>query len=226
MIRINLLPHREIARERRKKDFVNLAGLTVILAFAVAMGVSLAIDRIVEAQSARNTFITLENEKLDSQIKEIGKLRQEIDSLIARQAAVESLQRDRTIPVRVFDELARRTPAGMVLRQVRQDERGVSLNGWAHSNGQVSMLLRTLALDSEWLERPELIEIKAAQMPNPSAVPARGRDREQLRVFEFTMTAQIKPMVRPEAAAKAGGKPVAGGDSAGVAPLAANGVRP
>lgn len=227
MIRINLLPHREIARERRKKEFLNLAGLTVALALAASLAVSLGIDRLIEAQTARNTFIAHENEKLDSQIKEIGKLRQEIESLMARQGAVEALQRDRTIPVRVFDELARRTPAGMVLRQIRQDERGISLNGWAHSNGQVSMLLRTLALESEWLERPELIEIKAAQMPNPSAVPTRGRDREQLRVFEFTMTAQIKPLARPETAAKAGAKPVAGaGDAGPVAPLAANSARP
>jgi type IV pilus assembly protein PilN len=230
MIRINLLPHREFARDSRKKAFINLAGLTAILALTTALAVSLGIDRLIEAQSSRNTFISHENEKLDSQIKEIGKLRQEIEALMARQGAVEALQRDRTIPVRVFDELARRTPAGMVLRQIRQDDRGITLNGWAHSNGQVSMLLRTLALESEWMERPELIEIKAAQMPNPAATTARKAEREQLRVFEFTMTAQIKPLARPEPGAKPagpGGKPMAGAEQApAVPPMAANSARP
>lgn len=222
MIRINLLPHREMARERRRKDFVNLAALTVILALTAAAAVAVGIDRMIEAQSSRNTFITHENERLEREIKEIGQLRQEIEALMARQTAVESLQRDRTIPVRVFDDLARRAPNGMVLRQVRQDDRIIAISGWAHSNGQVSALLRSLATETEWLERPELVEIKAGQMPNPAVVAAgRNREKEILRVFEFSLTAQIRPIQqvlaekapgaspRPPAAASTGGAPIA-----------------
>jgi len=36
-IRINLLPHREMRRERRKKDFVGLIGLTALGAGASAL---------------------------------------------------------------------------------------------------------------------------------------------------------------------------------------------
>jgi type IV pilus assembly protein PilN len=203
MIRINLLPHREMARERRRKEFVNLIALTALLALTTAIAVALGIDRMIETQSSRNGFITQENGRLDGEIKEIGQLRQEIEALMARQTAVESLQRDRTIPVRVFDELARRTPNGMVLRQIRQDDRIIALSGWAQSNGQVSALLRALATETEWLERPELLEIKAGQMPNPSAIASRGREKDMLRVFEFSMTAQIKPLT-PTVAGKPG----------------------
>jgi type IV pilus assembly protein PilN len=230
MIRINLLPHREMARERRRKEFVNLAALTVILALTSAIAVALGIDRMIEAQASRNTFITQENDRLEREIKEIGQLRQEIEALMARQTAVESLQRDRTIPVRVFDELARRTPNGMVLRQVRQDDRVISVSGWAHSNGQVSALLRALATEVEWLERPELVEIKAGQMPNPSAITARGREKETLKVFEFSMTAQIKPMNQVVAGKAPGAspKPLAAApvEGAQVAAYAGSGNRP
>ena len=229
MIRINLLPHREMARERRRKDFVNLAALTVILALTSAVAVALGIDRMIEAQSARNAFITQENDRLEREIKEIGQLRQELEALMARQTAVESLQRDRTIPVRVFDDLARRAPSGMVLRQGRQDERIIALSGWAHSNGQVSALLRSLATETEWLERPELLEIKAGQMPNPAAA-VRGREKEALRVFEFSLTAQIRPIqqVMAEKAPGASPKPLAGAPAGGspVAAYAGSGARP
>ena len=97
MIRINLLPHREMRRERRKKDFVGLAVLSVLLSGAVALSVAFGISNRIDSQQARNDFIVKENEKLDAQIKEIALLKQEIDSLTARQHAVENLQRDRTL---------------------------------------------------------------------------------------------------------------------------------
>ena len=123
MIRINLLPHREMRRERRKKDFVGLAVLSVLLSGAVALSVAFGISNRIDAQQARNDFIVKENEKLDAQIKEIALLKQEIDSLTARQHAVENLQRDRTLPVHVLDELVKHTPTGIYYKQMRQEER-------------------------------------------------------------------------------------------------------
>ena len=224
MIRINLLPHREMRRERRKKDFVGLAVLSVLLSGAVALSVAFGISNRIDAQQARNDFIVKENEKLDAQIKEIALLKQEIDSLTARQHAVENLQRDRTLPVHVLDELVKHTPTGIYYKQMRQEERKVVLIGLAQSNEHVSSLLRGLANDTPWLERPELIEIKATSMPqagNP-AVAALGKDAR--RVFEFSMTAMVKAPVVVDPSkpgAKPAVKPVAQVDGA-PAPLAAN----
>ncbi len=185
MIRINLLPHRELKRERRKKEFVTLVALTVVVSAAVAFLVGQVISQSISAQHERNRFIEAENGKLDAQIKEIASLRQEIESLKARQRAVENLQTDRTTPVHLLDELVKHTPDGIYLKQLKQEERKVTLTGYAQSNERVSEMLRNLANNAPWFSRPELIEIKSSTLGRPDAKDAR-------RVFEFAMTAMVK----------------------------------
>jgi type IV pilus assembly protein PilN len=197
VIRINLLPHRERLREKRKKEFVTLALLVALLGLVSAAAVSMGIAALEEGQRGRNLFIENANRKLDAEIKEIGQLRQEIEALTARQNAVESLERDRTIPVHLFDELVRRVPDGMTLRTMRQDGSRLLITGLAQSNAQVSALYKTLANDTVWLERPELVEIRAGQ-PIPGQAPGRGARR----VFDFVMTAGIRSRTEVERAEK------------------------
>ncbi len=186
--RINLLPHREMRRERRKKDFVGLVALASLVAVAVAVLVAFGIDHRIDEQAARNDFIKAENAKLDEQIREIAQLRAEIDALRARQAAVESLQTNRTIPVHLMDELVKHTPEGLYLKTMRQDERKVTLTGYAQSNERVSELLRNLANHTPWLERPELVEIKAVLVKSGASKDA----KDNRRLFEFSLNALIK----------------------------------
>ena len=192
--RINLLPHRELRRERRKKDFVGLAVLTVIATAGVAFLVAMTIDQQIGTQQARNQFIQNENAKLDVQIKEIATLRAEINSLKARQGAVENLQSDRTTPVHLLDELVKQVPDGIFLTQIKQVDRRVTLVGLAQSNERVSELLRNLANETVWIERPELIEIKSRPL-NPQQVT---RDKEGRIVYEFSMIASIKVPEAPK----------------------------
>lgn len=209
MIRINLLPHREIRRERRKKDFVAALVATVVAGAALAALVSLGISGSIDAQQARNDFIKRENAKLDEQVREIAQLKEEIDSLKARKLAVENLQRDRTLPVHVLDELVRHAPEGMYFRQLRQIDRKVTITGLSESNERVSELLRSLGNDTPWLEKPELVEIKAV---TPGKADGRDKARDARRLFEFSLHASIKASDRDEdapgaAAAAAGGAP-------------------
>ncbi|RPH67766.1 MAG: fimbrial assembly protein [Burkholderiales bacterium] len=197
MTRINLLPHREMRRERRKKEFVQRLALVGVGALAAAVLVAFGIDQQIDAQRARNDFIRAENSKLDEQIKEIATLRAEIDSLRARQTAVENLQTNRTIPVHLMDELVKHTPEGIHLKTMRQDERKVTLAGYAQSNERVSELLRNLANHTPWLERPELIEIKAVRIPTQGADKDPRGQRETRRVFEFSLNALVKRTDQP-----------------------------
>ena len=204
--RINLLPHREMRRERRKKDFVVMGVATALLAAAGCVLVALAIDNRIDEQRARNDFIRAENVKLDEQIKEIATLRAEIDALRARQAAVESLQTNRTIPVHLMDELVKHVPEGLYLKSMRQDERKVTLTGYSQSNEHVSELLRNLANNTPWLERPELVEIKAVQL---GGAKANAKDTGR-RLYEFSLNALVRTNDAPAAApAKVAGAPVA-----------------
>jgi type IV pilus assembly protein PilN len=186
MILINLLPHREERRQRRKQAFFIGLGLSAVAGFVVAGAWYLVIDRMTVTQQERNQFLNTEIAKLDDKIKDIATLRDEIDALKARQKAVEDLQTDRNVPVYLLNELVRQTPEGIYLTSIKQDGQTVTLTGVAQSNERVSEMLRNTAYNSPWLDHPELQEIAAATQQGG----ANGRDVQHL--FNFSMKVSIK----------------------------------
>jgi type IV pilus assembly protein PilN len=190
VILINLLPHREEKRRQRKRAFFVGLGAAAV-AGVVVVGVWYSVlQQMTAAQQSRNDFLTSEIKRLDAQIKDIANLRNEIDALKARQRAVEDLQTDRNTPVYLLNELVKQTPEGVYLTSIRQSGLVVSVTGIAQTNERVSELLRNTLYNSPWLEKPELVEIKAS-----NAVTV-GRD--QRRLFEFSMRVSIR---RPQVSA-------------------------
>ena len=198
MILINLLPHREAARKRRKEQFLVYAALAAVLGGALSALVHTTVQAQVDAQRARNTFLQEETKKLEDQIKDIAGLQAEIASLKARQAAVENLQSDRNMPVYLLDELVNKLPDGVYLVSMKQENQTVQLVGVAQSQERVSELLRNLNA-SKWLSRPELVEIV-------STVQAIST-REQRRVSNFTVRAGLTRPVAPAPGAEAASQP-------------------
>ncbi len=196
MIRINLLPHREEKRKQREKSFYSLLALGAVAGVFVIILVGGVIAAMISTQNQRNQVITAENKRLDEQIKEISTLNEEIKALKARQQAVEDLQADRNQSVYLMDELVLQTPEGIYLKGLKQDGQRVVLNGYAQSNERVSELLRNLSNNSPWLEKPDLVEIKAV---------TQGQGRNVKNVFEFTVNVSIKrPRDKDQPAAKTG----------------------
>jgi type IV pilus assembly protein PilN len=183
MVKINLLPHREARRKERKTAFVAMLIAAVFAGGLLVLLVGGVIATRIADQNERNAFIKDENAKLDVQIKEIATLKQEIEALKARQQAVEDLQSDRNQPVFLMDELVKQVPEGIYLRSFKQSGQRVALNGYAQSNERVSELLRNLGNASPWLERPDLVEIRAATI---------GQGKDVRKVFEFTVNVGIK----------------------------------
>src|SRR5471030_1157082 len=181
MIRINLLPHREEKRKRRQQQFGVLAGFAVAVGLLVAGGVWFFLDQQESAQRANVTYMKGEIDKLDKQIEEIRKIREETASLLAKKQVVEGLQSNRSEPVQLLDQLLRQLPEGVYLKSIRQSGPKVNVVGYAQSNARVSTLMRNLGA-SPYLENPELVEIKAVAAPD-------GRGS---RVNEFNMNISIK----------------------------------
>ena len=161
MILINLLPHREAARKRRKDLFNAGLGLSALAAGLLAGLVFLWFQSQISAQQEKNQMLQTEIKKFDVQIKDIAGLEAEIAALRARQQAVEDLQSDRNLPVHLLTELVRQLPEGVYVSSMRQDGQKVALQGVAQSNERVSELLRNLSNHSPWFSQPELVEIVA-----------------------------------------------------------------
>lgn len=176
--RVNLLPHRAERRKRAKKHFGIVSGGTAIVGVLIVFAVHGYYAERISNQESRNQFLKSEIGKLDKEIAEINKLKDEIQALLARKQVIETLQADRAQTVHLLDELVKQMPEGVFLRSIVQRGMRVQLIGYAQSNARVSTLMRNIE-SSRWLGDPELIEVKAAPL-------------EKRRVSEFTMFVSLK----------------------------------
>jgi type IV pilus assembly protein PilN len=193
MIRINLLPHREIRRKQQQQHFFIMLGAVVVIGAALWFAVHTYLDNQISEQMARNKYLQGEIAKLDKQIAEIQRLREQIASLLARKQVVETLQENRAEVVHLLDQLVRQLPDGMYLKNIKQVGRKVTINGYTQSQARVSTLMRNLE-SSQRLDSPGLIEIKAVTLAGA-------------RINEFTLNINVTPP--PKAAAAPAGKPAA-----------------
>jgi len=205
VILINLLPHREEARKRRKEAFQATMFASLLLGLVIAGAIYWWFQMMITDQQAKNSFLQREIKVLEGQIKEIASIEDEIAALRARQKAVEDLQSDRNLPVHLLTELVKQLPDGVYITAIRQSGQTIAMQGMAQSNERISELLRNLASNTPWLDKPELSEITA------STVSLSQRD--QRRVASFNLKFQLvraseaqKTMAAASAAASAGGK--------------------
>jgi type IV pilus assembly protein PilN len=184
VILINLLPHREEKRKRKKIAFFAGLAAAAIAGLFVVGGWYVIVEQLKSAQQDRNQFLSVEIAKLDKEIKDIAALKAEIASLTARQKAVEDLQTDRNLPVHILNELVKQTPEGMYFTALKQDGQLLSVSGIAQTQERISEFLRNTAYNSQWLVSPELIESKATVIT--------GGNREQKRLFDFSVRLTVK----------------------------------
>ena len=195
MILVNLLPHREAARKRRREAFIATLGLAAIAGLLISGAVYSWYLTQIESQRGKNLFLMTEITRLEGQIKEISTLQAEIAALRARQNAVEDLQGNRNLPVYLLTELVKQLPDGVYINSMKQDNQSVQITGVAQSNERVSELLRNFSNNSPFLSKPELIEITAGSV---ALTP-----RDQRRVANFSMRVALKRASDPKAAASA-----------------------
>jgi type IV pilus assembly protein PilN len=212
VILINLLPHLEAARKRRKETFFVMLGASAVMGGVIAGSIYLWYAAQISNQQDINMVLQNENKRLDAQIKDIATLQAEIAALRARQQAVEDLQADRNMPVHLVNELVKQLPDGVYVTSLKQENQVVTVTGMAQSNERVSELLRNLGSKSPWLSRPELVEITAASV---ALTP-----RDQRRVSNFTMKVRLLRASEAQKTA-AGASAPASGASAPTAPTAA-----
>lgn len=188
--RINLLPHREMRRKQQQTQFFIMLGVVLVTSAVIWGVVHTYLDGQLTNQNARNSYLDGEIVKLDKEIAEINKLKEQTAALLKRKQVVETLQSNRAEVVHLLDQLIRQLPDGMYLKSIKQQGTKVAISGYTQSQARVSTLMRNLE-GSQYLKNANLVEIKSGS--------AGGT-----RINEFTMNIDVVREV--ESDAKKGGK--------------------
>ena len=145
MTRINLLPWREWARERRRRAFLFRIGAAACGALTLAFLAGEFLDRELARQEERHAFLRERLALLDSRIAQLRTLRGEEAHLAARLSVVRALHGDRDTVARMLHEAARAASAGTHYTSLALVADTLSATGAAESAGRISGLMRNLA---------------------------------------------------------------------------------
>ncbi|CAB0151446.1 hypothetical protein PSI9734_01833 [Pseudidiomarina piscicola] len=160
MAHVNLLPWRELARQRAKQKFGIQAFVALLIAALLIFIAYTVIQDHQQKQRSRNQFLSSQIAVLDAQIVEIQEINKKKDFIVNRMKLIQSLHRDRNTAIQMLNELSKRTPDGVHI--VSMEKRGdrLSLRGRSVSNNRVSEFLRAIT-DSTIFDNPSLREISS-----------------------------------------------------------------
>ncbi len=178
MAKINLLPWREALRKEKQTEFLVTVAIFAVMAAVIWGGVHWYHSEVIKYRENRLSYIDSQIKVLDKKIQEIKRLEKEKERLLARMRAIERLQGNRPLVVRLFDEIVNALPEGVSLEKLTQKGRKITINGVAQSNARVSSFMRNLE-KSEWLKNPDLDVIQSQVKEGP-------------RISNFTLRFQQK----------------------------------
>ena len=159
LLKINLLPYREVLQAKQKKEFQTLLIGAVIIGLGLATLGYLTFEGRLSSQERRNQVLTDGISLLDKDIKKIGQLEAERKNFLARQEKVEELSNKRFEAARILDTLNTVAPMGLYITSIEaQNANTYIINGRAFSDAKTAAFMS--ALPGKLFSTPELMNIK------------------------------------------------------------------
>jgi Tfp pilus assembly protein PilN len=165
MMRFNLLPHRTLSRRR---CLHRLVGVMLAAALSGCVFTAIAwhmIDRQREDQQARNQQLQQDHRQLNAEIAQAHKLQLETALLLARAAYIEKLADQRSRTTHLLAILAAQLPRGAYLKKMSQQATAFTLDGYADSSQDVSVLLQNF--NNTGITSARLLETRAGAPGRP-----------------------------------------------------------
>ncbi len=159
MTRINLLPWRDELRKKRQEEFIIGIVIVAVAAIAIMIAMQFYLDSLIVEQQDKKRIVGEKIAELNLVTAKIKDIQEQNSILQSKRDAIQKLQKSRPEVVHFFDEIAKATPEGVFLTQLRQEATRVALIGKTQSNARVSAFMRNVEA-SQWLVDPELNIIK------------------------------------------------------------------
>ncbi|OGP24365.1 MAG: hypothetical protein A2038_03735 [Deltaproteobacteria bacterium GWA2_57_13] len=157
MIRINLLPVREITAAFGRRQEIMVAGVSVGLIVVVLAGVYLMQLRKISHFEGELAGLRREIEVLNAKAKGVGEMEKKVADLREKVKVIDDLNKKKTGPVRVMENLSSAMPARLWLTQFREASGNVTIDGLAVDNQTIAEFLKALS-SSAYFDNVELVE--------------------------------------------------------------------
>lgn len=193
LIKVNLLPYREMREAKLKKQFQGIMAFGAIIGIAATGVVYFGLSQMLDNQNQRNTAIEDGLKALDKDLAEIKALEQRKHDFLLRKSKVEELDNKRFEGARIMDTLNQLVPDGVYLLSLQGQNSGGALSnnytitGRALTESKVAMFMDSLPSTGVF-ENPILGDI---------------RQHEESKTQTFTLNtklvAQKMPAAKPAA---------------------------
>jgi type IV pilus assembly protein PilN len=178
MLKINLLPVREARRKADLRQYFMQVLLVVLLtAGAVGLVHSRLVDQIGQAEK-RITQMQADIEQFKPQLEQVAEFKKRKSELEKKIDVIDGLDKARSGPVRVMEELANRTPDRLWLKELKTKGSTVEMKGESLDNEIVALFLRSLG-ESPYFENVDLDSTKL------------NADKGGLKVLRFELRADL-----------------------------------
>jgi type IV pilus assembly protein PilN len=150
MIRINLLPVRQLKRQALLRQQLYIFG-AIMATVSIAVGFVWMMDRRALARlEAEQTELRANLERLKPIVDDVNALERREKLLNARIATIQRLRSNQRGPVRVLDELSRHLPDQAWLEAIDESAGVYKVAGYALTNFAVADFLRNLQRSKEF----------------------------------------------------------------------------
>jgi len=186
MIEINLLPHREAKRVADLRDSVGLLILGLVVVIGGIGFVDSGIKSEIEKNEASVRQLKANIEKFKPQQDQVAAFKTKKKQLQVKLDVIHGLDRARSGPLRLMDEISNRTPERLWLTKLSTNGKKVTVSGESLDTGVVADFLRGLNASIYF----DNVDLEST---------SRGKAIQGVKVVVFTVTAEMATPPEPAA---------------------------
>jgi type IV pilus assembly protein PilN len=178
MIRINLIP---VAKARKQEALILQAVAAVIVLGVVGVGcyfVTVGKQAMVTAKEQEIAQKKRDIEDLKQKVGEVEKYKQQAQTLEQQLGVIRALEKSRSGPVKLMDELTEMVPKKLWLSVFREQNKAVTVEGMAESGPVIADFLDSLKT-AKYFSNVQLTSVTAA-------------DQSGAKVHKFVITINVK----------------------------------
>jgi type IV pilus assembly protein PilN len=157
MIRINLLPVKELKAEVARRRELMIGGVSLGAVVVLIIGVYLF--QLHRTSTVKQELAGVRNdlESLNAKVKEVSLLQGKVKEVQSKNTVIEDINKKKTGPVRVMESLSAATPTALWLTEFKETGGNLSISGVAMDNQTIAEFLKMLAT-YPYFSNTELIE--------------------------------------------------------------------